>query len=140
MKKIFVIMAAVVCLCSCEKEQKHWLSRTWSGENESTVILLEFTEDRSLCTVQKGVPGDNESLSCDTYYTDVYDDDKSFALREYPNDTELIYMSNITDGKRIIKIFCMFHIKFQSIFNFMIHAPTIKIIKNTQILVNTIFF
>ena len=103
MKKIFAILAAVVCLCSCEKEQKHWLSRTWSGENESTVILLEFTEDRSLCTVQKGVPGDNESLSCDTYYTDVYDDDKSFTLREYPNDTELIYMSNITDGKRIIK-------------------------------------
>ena len=103
MKRILTIMAALVCLCSCEKVQKHWLSRTWSGENESTVILLEFTEDRSLCTVQKGVPGDNESLSCDTYYTDVYDDDKSFTLREYPNDTELIYMSNITDGKRIIK-------------------------------------
>ena len=38
MKRILTLLAAIVCLCSCEKEQKHhWLSREWVGEYEAQV-------------------------------------------------------------------------------------------------------
>ena len=38
-----------------------------------------------------------------TYYADVYDDAKTFSLREYPGDVELVYTSEIVSGKRILK-------------------------------------
>ena len=117
MKRILTLLAAIVCLCSCEKEQKHhWLSREWVGEYETQVqnndtgeyttvtagIVLTFSDDKTQCTVKKG---DAALMGIDSkiYYTDVYDDDKSFALREYPGDVELIYISEIVSGKRILK-------------------------------------
>lgn len=61
-----------------------------------------FSDDKTQCTVKKG---DAALMGIDskTYYTDVYDDDKSFALREHPGDVELIYISKIVSGKRILK-------------------------------------
>jgi hypothetical protein len=117
MKRILTLLAVIVCLCSCEKEQKHhWLSREWVGQYEIQVqnndtgeyttvtagILLTFSDDKTRCTVKKG---DAALMGIDSkiYYTDVYDDDKSFALREYPGDVELIYISEIVSGKRILK-------------------------------------
>ena len=117
MKRILPLLAAIVCLCSCEKEQKHhWLPREWVGEYEAqvqnndtgeyttvtAVIVLTFSDDKTQCTVKKG---DAALMGIDskTYYTDVYDDDKSFALREHPGDVELIYISEIVSGKRILK-------------------------------------
>ena len=117
MKRILTLLAAIVCLCSCEKEQKHhWLSREWVGQYETQVqnndtgeyttvtagIVLTFSDDKTQCTVKKG---DAAIMGIDskTYYTDVYDDDKSFALREHSGDVELVYTSEIVSGKRILK-------------------------------------
>ena len=71
MKRILItILAAVICLCSCEKqEQSHWLHNLWNGEYDITmtnndtgekephvgVISLEFSDDRSECIVEGGV-------------------------------------------------------------------------------------
>lgn len=103
MKRIFALLAAILCLCSCEKEHKHWLSHTWYGENETMFIAINFSADRSTCALQKGVPGDDNPGTFDTFYVDAYDDDRSFTLREYPGDSEIIYTSEVVDGRRLIK-------------------------------------
>ena len=117
MKNILTLLAAIVCLCSCEKEQKHhWLSREWVGEYESQVqnndtgeyttvtadIVLTFTDDKTKCTVKRG---DAAIMGIDskTYYTDVHDNTNTVSLREYPGDVELVYTSEIVSGKRILK-------------------------------------
>ena len=117
MKRILTLLAVIVCLCSCEKEQKHhWLSREWVDQYETQVqnndtgeyatvtagIVLTFSDDKTQCIVKKG---DAALMGIDskTYYTDVCDDDKSFSLREHPSDVELIYISEIVSGKRILK-------------------------------------
>lgn len=117
MKNILPLLAAIVCLCSCEKEQKHhWLSREWVGEYEAQVqnndtgeyttvtagIVLTFTDDKTKCIVKRG---DAAIMGIDskTYYADVYDDTQTFSLREYPGDVELVYTSEMVSGKRIIK-------------------------------------
>jgi hypothetical protein len=117
MKRILPLLAAIICLCSCEKEQKHhWLSREWVGEYEAQVqnndtgeyttvtvgIVLMFSDDKTQCTVKTGY-SDLLSMNSKTYYADVYDDAKTFSLREYPGDVELVYTSEIVSGKRILK-------------------------------------
>lgn len=117
MKRILTFLAAVVCLCSCEKEQKHhWLSREWVGEYETQVqnndtgeyttvtagIVLTFSGDKTQCIVKRGY-SELLSMNSKTYHADVYDDTRTFALREYPGDVELVYTSEIVSGKRILK-------------------------------------
>ena len=117
MKRILPLLAAFICLCSCEKEQKHhWLSREWVGEYEAQVqnndtgeyttvtvgIVLMFSDDKTQCTVKTGY-SDLLSMNSKTYYADVYDDAKTFSLREYPGDVELVYTSEMVSGKRILK-------------------------------------
>ena len=117
MKRILTLLAAIVCLCSCEKEQKHhWLSREWVGEYEAQVqnndtgeyttvtagIVLTFSDDRTQCNVKTGY-SDLLSMNSKTYYADVYDDTQTFSLREYPGDVELVYTSEMVSGKRILK-------------------------------------
>ena len=119
MKRIFIIMASIVCICACEKETevKHeWLSRTWYGEYETKVqnndtgeyttvtagIVLEFSDDKSRCTVKRAYSG-LLSMNSKTYYSSVYDNTKSFSLREYPDDVEIEYVSEIFSGRRILK-------------------------------------
>ena len=119
MKRISIIMAAIVCLCSCEKDnaRKHeWLSRTWYGEYETKVqnndtgeyttvtasIVLEFSDDKSRCTVKRAY-SDLLSMNSKTYYSSVYDDTKAFSLREYSGDVEIVYVSEIVSDKRILK-------------------------------------
>jgi hypothetical protein len=117
MKRILPLLAAIICLCSCEKEQKHhWLSREWVGEYEAQVqnndtgeyttvtvgIVLMFSDDKTQCTVKTGY-SDLLSMNSKTYYADVYDDAKTFSLREYPGDVELVYTSEMVSGKRILK-------------------------------------
>lgn len=117
MKRILIILAVISCLCSCEKEQKHhWLSREWVGEYETQVqnndtgeyttvtagIVLTFSDDKTQCTVKRGY-SDLLSMNSKTYYADVYDDAKTFSLREYPGDVELVYTSEMVSGKRILR-------------------------------------
>ena len=117
MTRILAILAVISCLCSCEKEQKHhWLSRVWVGEYETQVqnndtgeyttvtagIVLTFSDDKTQCTVERGY-SDLLSMNSKTYYADVYDDAKTFSLREYPGDVELVYTSEMVSGKRILR-------------------------------------
>ena len=119
MKRIFIILAVVFCICSCEKDnaQKHeWLSRTLYGEYETKVqnndtgeyttvtagIVLEFSDDKSRCTVKRAYSG-LLSMNSKTYYSSVYDDTKAFSLREHSGDVEIVYVSEIISDKRILK-------------------------------------
>ena len=117
MKNILPLLAAIVCLCSCDKEHKHhWLSREWVGQYETQVqnndtgeyttvtagIVLTFSDDKTQCTVKKG-DAVLMGIASKIYYTDVYDDAKTLSLREYPGDVELVYTSEIVSGKRILK-------------------------------------
>ena len=119
MKRILTILATIICLCSCEKDnaQKHdWLPRTWYGEYETKVqnndtgeyttvtasIVLEFSDDKSRCTVKRAYSG-LLSMNSKTYYSSVYDDTKAFSLREHSGDVEIVYVSEIVSDKRILK-------------------------------------
>ena len=114
MKRTLVIIATIICLCSCEKqEQSHWLYNMWSGEYDITMtnndtgekephvgtISLEFYEDRSECVVQKGVK-DLYAVTRTTYKAYLNETEKIFVLNEGDYDSRILYWGQITaDGK-----------------------------------------
>ena len=110
MKRILTILAAMICLCSCEKqEQSHWLQNMWSGEYHITmtnndsgekephvgVISLEFSDDRSECVVQGGVK-DHYAVTRKTYKAYLNETEKSFMLNEGDYDSRILYWGQIT--------------------------------------------
>ena len=115
MKRILItILAAVICLCSCEKqEQSHWLHNLWNGEYDITmtnndtgekephvgVISLEFSDDRSECIVEGGVK-DLLAITRTTYKAYLNEAEKIFVLNEGDYDSRILYWGQITaDGK-----------------------------------------
>ena len=114
MKRILTILAAIICLCSCEKqEQSHWLYNMWGGEYDITmtnndtgehephvaVISLEFSDDRSECVVQKGVK-DLYAVTRKTFKAYLNEAEKIFVLNEGDYDSRILYWGQITaDGK-----------------------------------------
>ena len=114
MKRIITILAAIVCLCSCEKqEQSHWLYNMWSGEYDITMtsndtgehephvagISLEFSDDRSECVVQRGVKG-HYTVTRKTFKAYLNQTEKIFVLNEGDYDSRILYWGQITaDGK-----------------------------------------
>ena len=114
MKRILTILAAIVCLCSCEKqEQSHWLYNMWSGEYDITMtnndtgehephvasISLEFSDDRSECVVEGGVK-DLLAITRKTYKAYLNETEKIFVLNEGDYDSRILYWGQITaDGK-----------------------------------------
>ena len=116
MKRILTFLAAAVCFCACEKEQEHWLSPIWHGEYEAIVqnndtgeyrtvtasIILEFSDDRSECIVRGAYSG-LHSMYSKRYYATVYDKTRFISLREYPGDSEIVYVSETVSGGRILK-------------------------------------
>ena len=116
MKRILTILAAIVCLCSCEKqEQSHWLYNVWSGEYDITmtnndtgekephvgVISLEFSDDRSECVVQGGVK-DLYAVTRNTYKVYLNETEKIFVLNEGDYDSRILYWGQITSGGKCI--------------------------------------
>ena len=112
MNRILTILAAIFCLCSCEKqEQAHWLHDLWSGEYDITMtnndtgekephvgtISLEFYEDRSECVVQKGVK-DLYAVTRTTYKAYLNETEKIFVLNEGDYDSRILYWGQITEG------------------------------------------
>ena len=110
MKRILIILTAVICLCSCEKqEQSHWLYNMWSGEYDITMtnndtgeqephvagISLEFSDDRSECVVQKGVK-DHNTVTRETYKAYLNETEKTFVLNEGDYDSRILYWGQIT--------------------------------------------
>ena len=120
MNRILTIVAVIICLCSCEKqEQSHWLHDLWSGEydiimtNNDTgekephvgTISLEFYEDRSECVVQKGVK-DLYAVTRTTYKAYLNEIEKIFVLNEGDYDSRILYWGQITtDGKCILNFY-----------------------------------
>ena len=116
MKRILTILAVIICLCSCEKqEQSHWLYNVWSGEYDITmtnndtgekephvgVISLEFSDDRSECVVQKGVK-DLYAVTRTTYKAYLNETEKIFVLNEGDYDSRILYWGQITSGGKCI--------------------------------------
>ena len=112
MKRIITILAAIVCLCSCEKqEQSHWLHNLWNGEYDITmtnndtgemephvgVISLEFSDDRSECVVEGGVK-DLLAITRKTYKAYLNETEKIFVLNEGDYDSRILYWGQITSG------------------------------------------
>ena len=112
MKKILSILTVIMCFCSCEKqEQSHWLYNIWSGEYDITmtnndtgehephvgVISLEFSKDRSECTVHKGVK-DLLAVTRETYKVYLNETEKIFVLNEGDYDSRILYWGQITTG------------------------------------------
>ena len=120
MKRILTILTAIICLCSCEKqEQSHWLHNLWSGEYDITMtnndtgekephvgtISLEFYEDRSECVVQKGVK-DLYAVTRTTYKAYLNETEKIFVLNEGDYDSRILYWGQITaDDKCILNFY-----------------------------------
>ena len=116
MKRTLAILAALICLCSCEKqEQSHWLYNVWSGEYDITmtnndtgekeshvgVISLEFSDDRSECVVQGGVK-DLYAVTRNTYKVYLNETEKIFVLNEGDYDSRILYWGQITSGGKCI--------------------------------------
>ena len=112
MKRILTILAAIICLCSCDKqEQSHWLYNMWSGEYDITMtnndtgeqephiagISLEFSDDRSECTVHKGVK-DLLAVTRETYKAYLNETEKIFVLNEGDYDSRILYWGQSTAG------------------------------------------
>ena len=79
--------------------------RTMTSTEYTTVtagIVLEFSDDKSRCTVKRAYSG-LLSMNSKTYYSSVYDDTKAFSLREHSGDVEIVYVSEIVSDKRILK-------------------------------------
>ena len=114
MKRILTILATIICLCSCEKqEQSHWLYNMWSGEYDITmtnndtgekepqvgVISLEFSDDKSECVVVRGVK-DLIAVTRTTYKAYLNEAENIFVLNEGDYDSRILYRGQITaDGK-----------------------------------------
>ena len=116
MKRIFTILATIICLCSCEKqEQSHWLYNMWSGEYDITmtnndigekephvgVISLEFSDDRSECVVVGGVK-DLFAVTRITYKAYLNEAEKIFVLNEGDYDSRILYWGHLTSGGKCI--------------------------------------
>ena len=112
MNRFLTILAAMICLCSCEKqEQSHWLYNMWSGEYYITMtnndtgehephvasISLEFSDDRSECIVQGGVK-DHYTVTKKTYKAYLNETEKIFVLNEGDYDSRILYWGQITVG------------------------------------------
>ena len=120
MKRILTILAAIICLCSCEKqEQSHWLYNMWSGEYDITMtnndtgeqephiagISLEFSDDRSECVVQKSVK-DHYTVTRKTYKAYLNETEKIFVLNEGDYDSRILYWGQKTpSGKCILNFY-----------------------------------
>ena len=110
MKRILTILAAIICLCSCEKQvQSHWLYNMWSGEYDITMtnndtgeqephiagISLEFSDDRSECVVYGGVKY-HYTVTGKTYKAYLNETEKIFVLNEGDYDSRILYWGQIT--------------------------------------------
>jgi hypothetical protein len=110
------VMAAIVCLCSCEKQEKsHWLADTWVGEYDTVminndtgerephvgVVVLEFSDDRSECVVQGGVK-DLYAVTRKTYKAYLNDTEKSFVLNEGDYDSRILYWGELKDNGKLM--------------------------------------
>lgn len=119
MKRILTFIAAIFCLCSCEKEgtMNHWLAGHWYGEYETTVnnndtgekstvgamIDLDFSADGTECIVTGALTDGSFSMNRVTYCVYVNEQHKTFFMNEGPEwSSKLNYAGKISEGKLIL--------------------------------------
>ena len=78
MRRILIIIAAVICLCGCEKESHHWLYGFWYGEYDEYMISMEFSADGSECTVTTAFTNGNLGMNKVNYFVYVNEQNQSF--------------------------------------------------------------
>ena len=105
MRRILIIIAAVICLCGCEKESHHWLYGYWYGEYDEHMISMEFSADRTECTVTTAFTNGNLGMNKVNYFVYVNEQNQSFFMNEGPVwSSKLDYSGYLSDGKIIISI------------------------------------
>lgn len=118
MKRILTTLAAIVCLCGCQKEEvkNHWLAGHWYGEYETTVtnndtgekktvgamIELEFTSDGTECICTGALTDGSFSMNRVKYFVYVNEQHKSFFMNDGPESSKLNYAGKLSEGRLIV--------------------------------------
>ena len=118
MKRILTTLAAIVCLCGCQKEEvkNHWLAGHWYGEYETTVtnndtgekktvgamIELEFSSDGSECICTGALTDGSLSMNRVKYFVYVNEQHKSFFMNDGPESSKLNYAGKLSEGRLIV--------------------------------------
>ena len=118
MKRILTTLAAIVCLCGCQKEEvkNHWLAGHWYGEYETTVtnndtgekktvgamIELEFSSDGSECICTGALTDGSFSMNRVKYFVYVNEQHKSFFMNDGPESSKLNYAGKLSEGRLIV--------------------------------------
>ena len=118
MKRILTTLAAIVCLCGCQKEEvkNHWLAGHWYGEYETTVtnndtgekktvgamIELEFSSDGTECICTGALTDGSLSMNRVKYFVYVNEQHKSFFINDGPESSKLNYAGKLSEGRLIV--------------------------------------
>lgn len=118
MKRILTTLAAIVCLCGCQKEEvkNHWLAGHWYGEYETTVtnndtgekktvgamIELEFSSDGTECICTGALTDGSISMNRVKYFVYVNEQHKSFFMNDGPESSKLNYAGKLSEGRLIV--------------------------------------
>ena len=118
MKRILTTLAAIVCLCGCQKEEvkNHWLAGHWYGEYETTVtnndtgekktvgamIELEFSSDGTECICTGALTDGSLSMNRVKYFVYVNEQHKSFFMNDGPESSNLNYAGKLSEGRLIV--------------------------------------
>jgi hypothetical protein len=118
MKRILTTLAAIVCLCGCQKEEvkNHWLAGHWYGEYETTVtnndtgekktvgamIELEFSSDGTECICTGALTNGSFSMNRVKYFVYVNEQHKSFFMNDGPESSKLNYAGKLSEGRLIV--------------------------------------
>lgn len=118
MKRILTTLAAIVCLCGCQKEEakNHWLAGHWYGEYETTVtnndtgekktvgamIELEFSSDGTECICTGALTDGSLSMNRVKYFVYVNEQHKSFFMNDRPESSKLNYAGKLSEGRLIV--------------------------------------
>lgn len=118
MKRILTTLAAIVCICGCQKEEvkNHWLAGHWYGEYETTVtnndtgekktvgamIELEFSSDGTECICTGALTDGSISMNRVKYFVYVNEQHKSFFMNDGPVSSKLNYAGKLSEGRLIV--------------------------------------
>lgn len=118
MKRILTTLAAIVCLCGCQKEEvkNHWLAGHWYGEYETMVtnndtgekktvgamIELEFSSDGTECICTGALTDGSFSMNRVKYFVYVNEQHKSFFMNDGPESSKLNYAGKLSEGRLIV--------------------------------------
>lgn len=100
MRRILIIITAVICLCGCEKESHHWLYGYWYGQYDEHLISKEFSADGSECAVTTAFTNGNLGMNEVNCFVYVNEQNQNFFMNEGPVwSSKLDYSGYLSDDK-----------------------------------------